>query len=120
MTRIRSLKDIIPSEFKINYNFQPELTPRLDAIDDDFTQDTLNEIVLWKVNRYALFNEKIIEKLNTISKKSIQLNKKETIELLELLLNTKGVKIAMASAILRFKNPYIYQIMDQKVYRIVY
>jgi hypothetical protein len=26
----------------------------------------------------------------------------------------------MASAILRFKNPYIYQIMDQKVYRIVY
>ena len=26
----------------------------------------------------------------------------------------------MASTILRFKNPYIYQIIDQRVYRVIY
>ena len=32
----------------------------------------------------------------------------------------KGVRLAMASTILRFKNPTIYQIIDQRVYRFIY
>ncbi|MBI9038202.1 MAG: hypothetical protein JEY97_08735 [Bacteroidales bacterium] len=36
------------------------------------------------------------------------------------LLKTHGVQLAMASTILRFRNPKIYQIIDQRVYRIIY
>ena len=43
-----------------------------------------------------------------------------TTEILTKLLNTKGIQLAMASTILRFKNPNIYQIIDQRVYRFVY
>ena len=32
----------------------------------------------------------------------------------------KGVRLAMASTILRFKNPLIYQIIDQRAYRFIY
>ena len=32
----------------------------------------------------------------------------------------KGVRLAMASTILRFKNPNVYQIIDQRVYRFLY
>lgn len=35
------------------YKFQPELTKYLDQFDDDFDQDVINQIVLWKVNRYS-------------------------------------------------------------------
>jgi hypothetical protein len=43
-----------------------------------------------------------------------------TIQILENLLKTNGIQLAMASTILRFKNPKIYQIIDQRVYRIIY
>ena len=37
-----------------------------------------------------------------------------------MLLNTNGVQLAMASTILRFRNKKVYQIIDQRVYRIIY
>jgi hypothetical protein len=36
-----------------NYSFQPILTDKLDSNKSVFDQATINEIVLWKVNRYA-------------------------------------------------------------------
>jgi hypothetical protein len=46
------------SEFLCRYKYQPELTGRLDRVGDlDFTQELINEIVLWKVNRYAFLKQ---------------------------------------------------------------
>jgi len=43
------------------YKQQPELTPRLDGLGQTkFTQATINEIVLWKVNRYAFLTPAIL------------------------------------------------------------
>lgn len=103
-----------------NYNFQPELTQKLDELNCDFNQDIINQIVLWKVNRYSDFDEDTFECLNKISKKDLNLNEELTKEILSKLLNRKGVQLAMASTILRFKNPNIYQIIDQRVYRFIY
>jgi hypothetical protein len=37
-----------------DYRFQPDLTLHLDGLGaQPFGQDVINEIVLWKVNRYA-------------------------------------------------------------------
>jgi len=120
MKRIKTVKDIKLQEQKLEFKFQEELTKKLDSYDSDFDQNILNEIVLWKVNRYALFDDETIKLLNTIKYSSINLDIDITKKVLSQLLSTKGVKLAMASTILRFKNPQIYQIIDQRVYRVIY
>lgn len=103
-----------------SYNFQPQLTAKLDNIDSNFTQEIINEIVLWKVNRYADFDAETLNLLNKINKNEKIIDENVTIEILRKLLNKKGIQLAMASTILRFKNPNIYQIIDQRVYRFIY
>lgn len=105
-----------------DFKYQIDLTKKLDNENKDFTQEIINEIVLWKVNRYAELDDSILQCLNKISKSDNQLNIKLTTEILKELLNpkTKGIRLAMASTILRFKNPHIYQIIDQRVYRYIY
>jgi len=128
MPEIKKIDKFKPDELKIDiseYPYQTDLTKKLDVIDSDFNQEIINEIVLWKVNRYALLDSDVLNLINQIKKTDRELNqdwKKVTVKILEKLLdqNQKGVRLAMASTILRFKNPYIYQILDQRVYRIIY
>lgn len=103
-----------------DYKYQKELTENLDKLDGDFSQNILNEIVLWKVNRYALIKKDILQLLNQLSKEDSEIDIDFTRIILDKLLNTNGIQLAMASTILRFKNPNIYQIIDQRVYRFIY
>lgn len=103
---------------KEGFDYQKELTVKLDKTKSQFNQELLNEIVLWKVNRYALFNSTLINEINTISSWKV-LNKEKTRKILTSLLKTKGVQLAMASTILRFRNPNIFQIIDQRAYRVI-
>lgn len=110
-------------EFQLkDYNYQDLLTPKLDGLEGDFDQNIINEIVLWKVNRYAKVNPKTLELLNKIKKEEEILDEELTREILLQLLGKehKGIRLAMASTILRFKNPNVYQIIDQRVYRFIY
>jgi len=119
---MKTINDTKPTqEDKSNddYKYQPLLTSKLDKLVEDFNQNTINEIVLWKVNRYVSLETKTIELINQI-KKDDKLNEDLTKEILCQLLETNGVRLAMASTILRFRNPKIYQIIDQRVYRFIY
>jgi len=80
----------------------------------------LNEIVLWKVNKYAEFDESLIKLINSIDKNEFEIDIDKTKEILKGLLKTNGVQLAMASTIVRYRNPNIYQIIDQRVYRVIY
>ena len=102
------------------YSFQPVLTKKLDSNNQDFDQQTINEIVLWKVNRYAELTEQCLDIINQIKETSSQIDEELTKEILVHLLNTKGIRLPMASTILRFKAPKLYQIFDQRVYRYLY
>ena len=106
------------SDFEFNY--QKQLTTKLDKLKGDFNQQTINEIVLWKVNRYAPLSDKAFELLNQITGEEIELNQELSNKVLSVLLACHGVRLPMASTILRFKNPNIYQIIDQRVYRMIY
>lgn len=101
----------------LKYKFQPNLTAKLDLTNCDFDQKIINEIVLWKVNRYTEIDAETLKLINEIKKDDEIINEELTRKILEKLLNTKGIQLAMASTILRFKNPKIYQIIDQRVYR---
>jgi len=103
-----------------SFEYQKILTPKLDARKNDFNQEIINEIVLWKVNRYAELSDDLLALINKISPNDLVIDETLTREVLEGLLNTAGVRLAMASTILRFKNSHIYQIIDQRVYRYVY
>ncbi len=110
--------EILDSDHEFPY--QKKLTEKLDHTTKDFNQEIINEIVLWKVNRYAEIPNKTMNLINTINSDANVLDKTLTEKVLKILLNTKGIQLPMASTILRFKNKHIYQIIDQRVYRIIY
>lgn len=121
--QIKTIETLSKVDCKIeDYSYQYLVTPKLDDLKGDFDQDIINEIVLWKVNRYALIATGTLDLLNKINKEERVLNKKLTREILMQLLGKghKGIRLAMASTILRFKNPHIYQIIDQRVYRFIF
>lgn len=111
------------------FNYQKELTEKLDGYSlegysVDFNQEIINEIVLWKVNRYAKLPDEAILLINKIDTNETILTSEQK-ELVSKILNillkkTKGIQLPMASTILRFRNKNIFQIIDQRVYRILY
>ena len=91
--------------------YQQQLTKSLDFGGKDFDQDIINEIVLWKVNRYALIEKSsIFQSLNSIQTTERHLNHELTFNLLRELLNTKGIRLSMASTILRLLPLIFFQI----------
>ncbi len=55
------------SEFLDKYHYQPKLTPRLDNLaGSEFTQETVNEIVLWKVNRFVEPDSELLRRINDL------------------------------------------------------
>ena len=118
-------KTVFDSDFKLEkddhlYDYQDDLTTKLDKLNNPFDQQIINEIVLWKVNRFASPTVQTLDLLNQIDSKSTDLDINLTTEILKALLKTKGIQLPMASTILRFKNKNVYQIIDQRVYRIIY
>ena len=125
MQKLKTLKDLKREKVHLEekYIVENELMKKLDKLSSsprNFNQNIINEIVLFKVNRYAKADSKILKILNKIKSTSRKLNIVITEEILTELLQTKGIGLPMASTILRFKNPNIYQIIDQRVYRIIY
>jgi len=113
-----SLEDLENS----SYSYQPDLTSKLDSIDTDFDQDIINEIVLWKVNRYAKIDSYTLKLINQIKKNDTHFDLELTCSILLHLLSKeqRGIRLAMTSTILRFKNANVYQIIDQRVYRFLF
>lgn len=102
------------------YKFQPELTKRLDNLENtSIDQSVINEIVLWKVNRYVRLDDYNIEQLKNVRSLKAGEHKKGN-EVLKALLSVRGIDLPMASTILRFINPNVFQIIDRHAYRAVY
>jgi hypothetical protein len=99
---------------------QPDLTRKLDDVaHKEFDQSLINEIVLWKVNRYALLSPVTLTALNQLV--SLKEGKhKEAESTLIALLRERGVDLPTASTFLRFRNPKVFQIIDRRAYRALY
>jgi thermostable 8-oxoguanine DNA glycosylase len=113
--RIETKDELCTEDFKYDYN--PDLTKVLDSIKDDFDQQIINMIALWKVNRYPYIPEDALAVLNEIRNDTEIMKHHE--ELLLRLLDCKGLQLPMASTLLRFRNPRLFQIIDQHVYRLL-
>jgi thermostable 8-oxoguanine DNA glycosylase len=107
-------------EFLKDFTYQPELTNRLDNLrDEPFSQEIINEIVLWKINRYAQLPGDIRKELHELRSLRPEAHKQGETVLLKLL-NCGGVDLPMASTILRFQNADVFQIIDRHAYRAVF
>jgi thermostable 8-oxoguanine DNA glycosylase len=105
---------------KYSYPSDPNLKEKIANLEDIFfTQPLINEIVLWKVNRYVSLNNEILIRLNNL-KSLTQGRHQDAQSILEDLLTVKGVDLPMASTFLRFRNPKVFQIIDKHAYRAVY
>lgn len=119
---IKTFKDIDRFEYDPKeFAYQEWLTEELERkVPQQINQDIINEIVLWKVNRYVRLEPDTIDLLNAIDPKARAFEDVPIYAVLRKLLNTDGVRLPMASTILRFRNPYLFQIIDQRAYRAVY
>ena len=108
------------SRFGSLYNNQPALTPHLDNLPDKpMSQETVNEIVLWKVNRYVRLTHHVRNSMYALrTLRPTQHRHAERV--LRSLLRCYGVDLAMASTFLRFQNPDVFQIIDRHAYRAVF
>ena len=107
------------SDFLSRFAYQPALTAKLDALAGQaFSQDTINEIVLWKVNRYAP-PDAIRSALHTLGALQAQKHR-DGEQVLDQLLACDGVDLPMASTFLRFHAPDVFQIIDRHAYRAVF
>ncbi len=103
-----------------DFDFQPVLTPRLDALTSrPFTQGVVDQIVLWKVNRYVDLNLDALEALNSVSSTK-QGRHRDARPVLATLMRQKGIDLAMASTLLRFRNKSAFQIIDRRAFRAVF
>lgn len=102
------------------YRYQPQLTSRLDGIGDvAFSQDLINEIVLWKLNRYVFLDSAVLQSIDALRCPKTGQHRQAEAALLSLL-GTHGLDLPMASTILRFRNARAFQIIDRHAYRAVY
>lgn len=85
--------------------------------------DIINSIVLWKINRQVKLDKDLIIKINKLPCDRVELVDEYEFEIREILLSllkTKGIKIAMASTILKMFKPLAFPIIDQRAYRVIY
>lgn len=103
-------------EAEWKYAYQEKLTDKLDNHKDDFTELTLLEIVLWKTNRYPEITENLLAGINNLRK---SYSEESARALLRNLLDLKGFDLPMASTVLRFALPDQFQIIEQRVCRLI-
>lgn len=107
------------SAFINDYSIYPNLTQKLDRSDWNFSQELINEIVLWKIARYVEIPPNAFEALNGL--RDLRVGQHRNAEpVLCSLLGCAGVRLPMASTILRFANPDVFQIYDRHICRAIW
>jgi len=109
-----------PSNLLAGYVYQPELTRKLDAlVPGALNRESFYEIILWKLNRFPQINDELLNNLKGVSSIEPKAHRRAK-SILREMLQCQGIALPMASTILRFLNPNAFQIIDDRVYRIVH
>jgi hypothetical protein len=110
-----NLTDVLES-----YRYQPRLTEKLDRL-TSLDEHALNEIVLWKLNRYVQLDSMMFDELNGLRRGTLKdCDRRIAQDLLGRLITVSGVKLPMASTILRFLNCDCFAIFDWRAYEVVF
>lgn len=113
---------------RYKYNKVDDIIERIESVEDnDINElhDIVNEIVLWKLNRMVFVDDSTLLELKDISniktpEDAIGCYLEKVKSLLTHLLESKGLRIPMASTFMHFFNPDVFPIIDQRAYRVIY
>lgn len=107
-----------------DYKYQPALTTKLDgSVGESLTRERAYEIVLWKVNRWVDFSDELLSLLDqarTISDLNDPADEAKARLILGQLLRTRGVRLPMASTLLRFINDAVFAVIDKRAFHQAY
>lgn len=82
--------------------------------------DIINQIALWKLNRQVHVDFETIEYLNSIARTikdpEEAIKNRDVVDLIDDLLKSPGVRLPIASTILKFYQPKAFPIIDQRAY----
>lgn len=108
------------SDLLREYNYQPELTKQLNNL-ESIDREQFYRIVLWKVDRFPSVSDKILTEINKLKELEPPNHRDSSArKTLECLLRCNGIQLPMASTLLRFRNPAVFQIIDTRAYRALY
>ncbi|VVD29246.1 conserved protein of unknown function [Paraburkholderia dioscoreae] len=102
------------------YSYLPELTAKLDnrAKGTGVGRLELYEMVLWKLSRFPHIDDELLARIGEVD--SIEPGKHRDAKcLLAELLRCKGVRLPVASTLLRFANPETFQVIDERALRVL-
>lgn len=108
------------------YQDETEIVERIQSLNicgEREARDIINSIVLWKVNRQVNIGMDLfcrIREFNLTDARDLNKREPEIREIVHLLLQVKGVRIAMASTFLKMFYPDVFPIIDQRAYRELY
>lgn len=112
---------------KYSYESGDDIFEKINESSSDLEElkGIINCIVLWKLNRLVYIEDDVLLSLKNIQKikspkEVIDYHKEEVKRLLIDLLESKGVRLAMASTFLHFFNPEVFPIIDQRAYRVIF
>jgi len=109
----------VPLSLMEGYNYHLELTKELDELNpEELSRETFYKIVLWKLSRFPYITDKLLEVVKEAANIAPKDHNKARSIITELL-KTPGIALPMASTILRFINPNTFQIIDDRVYRVL-
>lgn len=112
-----------PISLMSEYNYLLDETDVLDRLclnTEEFNREKLYEIMLWKLNRLPVIDDNLIKKMRTVSTFTSKNHRSEANEIVKDLLIVKGMALPMVSTILRFLNPSVFQIIDDRAFRVVF
>ena len=107
---------------RYNYSSDKEIIERISNCSGENereNRDIINSIVLWKINREVNIGNELFNVIKNLKVDNFNFLYK-TAEIKKIiidLLNVNGVKIAMASTILKMFYPNVFPIIDQRAYR---
>jgi hypothetical protein len=82
------------------------------------TADDLRQVSLWKSDRTLNVSDETLAKLAKLSAKThVTIDDPIVKEVLEMLVDSQGIGLPMASSILKFINPKVFPIIDVRAYR---
>jgi thermostable 8-oxoguanine DNA glycosylase len=108
-----------PLKFKFEYNIEETATlhKKLNGA-TSITADDLRQVSLWKSDRTLNVSDETLEKLAKVSAgNSVAIDDDIVREVIEMLMDSQGIGLPMASAILKFINPGVFPIIDVRAYR---
>lgn len=109
----------------LNYEFEYNIDERTDIKNNirnkDISINDIRQIALWKYNRIINIDEDVLERLNKVlQKKDITVNCKDVKDIIEDLIQSRGVGMPLASTILKFLRPDVFPIIDVRAYRALF